>query len=246
MTQISFAAKVEDGKIVKLDNSVLYAYLPTSVNDFGFNFIVNADFLLAANREQLHVKKIWNQFLFSEIGKLLIDWVASLSTVIPSYLELLPSNLLNEEEMGTLSLSPFFNKAFTEALENKSFIRVSDEEAVKQEEIVIDKTGLSKIIGSELFLNILGSDKHLPSDSIDKSVFNNKIFEKVEKVTLDTVIPKMIGNTRFVEWFKSTDDENRNDFYNWLISKDCDRRRANIMSLVDNLPIYKFGDMFLQ
>lgn len=22
----------------------------------------------------------------------------------------------------------------------------------------------------------------------------------------------MIGNTRFVEWFKSTDDENRNDF----------------------------------
>lgn len=114
--------------------------------------------------------------------------------------------------MGTLSLSPFFNKAFTEALENKSFIRVSDEEAVKQEEIVIDKTGLSKIIGSELFLNILGSDKHLPSDSIDKSVFNNKIFEKVEKVTSDTVIPKMIGNTRFVEWFKSTDDENRNDF----------------------------------
>lgn len=244
MTQISFAAKTEDGKIVKLENSVLYAYLPTSVNDFGFNFIVNADFLLAANREQLHVKKIWNQFLFLEIGKLLVDWVASLSKMIPSYLEILPNSLLNEEETGALSLSPFFNKAFTEALENKSFIRVSDEEAVKQEEIVIDKTGLSKIIGSELFLNILGSDKHLPSDSIDKSVFNNKIFEKVEKVTSDTVIPKMIGNTRFVEWFKSTDDENRNDFYNWLISKDCDRRRANIMSLVDNLPIYKFGDMF--
>ena len=33
-------------------------------------------------------------------------------------------------------------------------------------------------------------------------------------------------------------------FYNWLISEDCDRRRANIMSLVDNLPIYKFGDVF--
>lgn len=112
MTQISFAAKVEDGKIVKLDNSVLYAYLPTSVNDFGFNFIVNADFLLAANREQLHVKKIWNQFLFSEIGKLLIDWVASLSTVIPSYLEILPNSLLNVEETGTLSLSPFLQQNF--------------------------------------------------------------------------------------------------------------------------------------
>ena len=98
---------------------------------FGFNFIVNADFLLAANREQLHVKKIWNQFLFFEIGKLLIDWVASLSTVIPSYLEILPNSLLNEEETGILSLSTFFNKAFTEALESESFIRVSDERSRK-------------------------------------------------------------------------------------------------------------------
>lgn len=56
-TQISFAANITDEGIKQIDNSVLYAYLPTTVNDFKFNFIVNADFLLAANREQLHTKK---------------------------------------------------------------------------------------------------------------------------------------------------------------------------------------------
>lgn len=50
-TQISFAAIISDEQIGQIDNSVLYAYLPTTVNDFKFNFIVNADFLLAANRE---------------------------------------------------------------------------------------------------------------------------------------------------------------------------------------------------
>ena len=45
------------------------------------------------------------QFLFLEIGKLLVDWVASLSKMIPSYLEILPNSLLNEEETGALSLS---------------------------------------------------------------------------------------------------------------------------------------------
>ena len=77
--------------------------------------------------------------------------------------------MLNEEETGTLSLSPFFNKAFSKALKIESFIKVTDEEAVKQEEIIIDKTGLSKIIGGDKFLEILNSEKHLPSEDIGVS-----------------------------------------------------------------------------
>ena len=240
MTQISFAAKVEDGKIVKLDNSVLYAYLPTSVNDFGFNFIVNADFLLAANREQLHVKKIWNQFLFSEIGKLLIDWVASLSTVIPSYLEILPNSLLNVEETGTLSLSPFFNKAFTEALESQSFIKVTNEEAAKQEEIIIDKTGLYKIIGADKFLEILNSEKHLPSEDINHSVFDNKIFEGIERITIDKAVTKMSGNEKLISWYQSASEEKQTEFFNWLIE-----HKDKCATIIKSLPIIQFGKDFI-
>ena len=240
MTQISFAAKVDDGKVVKMDNSVLYAYLPTSVNDFGFNFIVNADFLLAANREQLHVKKRWNQFLFGEIGKLLVDWVASLAKVIPSYLELLPINMLPEEESGTLSLSPYFNKSFAEALASTSFIGINGEESVKQDEIIIDKTGLSKIIGSELFLNILGSNKHLPSDSIDKSVFNNKIFEGIERITIDYAVLKMMGNNKLISWYQSAVEEKQTEFFKWLIE-----HKDQCAAIIKTIPIIKFGKEIL-
>lgn len=63
-------------------------------------------------------------------------------------------------ETGALSLSSFFNKSFTKALESESFIKVTEEEVVKLEEIIIDKTGLSKIIGADKFLEILNSKKH--------------------------------------------------------------------------------------
>ena len=46
------------------------------------------------------------------------------------------------------------------ALESESFIKVTEEEVVKLEEIIIDKTGLSKIIGADKFLEILNSKKH--------------------------------------------------------------------------------------
>ena len=240
MTQISFAAKTEDGKIVKLENSVLYAYLPTSVNDFGFNFIVNADFLLAANREQLHVKKIWNQFLFLEIGKLLVDWVASLSKMIPSYLEILPNSLLNEEETGALSLSSFFNKSFTEALESESFIKVTEEEVVKLEEIIIDKTGLSKIIGADKFLEILNSKKHLPSEDINHSVFDNKIFEGIERITIDNAVTKMSGNEKLISWYQSANEEKQTEFFNWLI-----QRKEKCATIIKYLPIIQFENEFV-
>ena len=240
MTQISFAAKTEDGKIVKLENSVLYAYLPTSVNDFGFNFIVNADFLLAANREQLHVKKIWNQFLFLEIGKLLVDWVASLSKMIPSYLEILPNSLLNEEETGALSLSSFFNKSFTEALESESFIKVTEEEVVKLKEIIIDKTGLSKIIGADKFLEILNSKKHLPSEDINHSVFDNKIFEGIERITIDNAVTKMSGNEKLISWYQSANEEKQTEFFNWLI-----QRKEKCATIIKYLPIIQFENEFV-
>ena len=240
MTQISFAAKVEDRKLVKIDNSVLYAYLPTSVNDYGFNFIVNADFLLAANREQLHVKKIWNQYLFSEIGKLLVNWLTSLSTVIPSYLEILPKSLLNEEESGTLSLSPFFNKAFTEALKSESFIKVTDEKAVKQEEIIIDKTGLPRIIGAEKFLEIINSEKHLPSEDINHSVFDNKIFEGIERITIDNAVTKMSGNDTLISWYQSSTEEKQTEFFNWLIE-----HKEKCANIIKSLPIIQFGKEYI-
>lgn len=78
-TKITFAAKIKDGEIVPLENSVLFTYLPTKVGNFNFPFLVNADFLTTASRESIHFKNVWNRFLFSKIGELLVEWTETLT-----------------------------------------------------------------------------------------------------------------------------------------------------------------------
>ena len=244
LTQISFAAKVENGEISKMKNSVLYAYLPTSVNDFDFPFIVNADFLLAANREQLHVKKIWNQFLFREIGKLIVTWVASLAKVIPSYLELLPIDQLSEEESGALSLSSFFNKSFVEALDSTALILGEGDKLVKKDEIIIDKTGLSKIIGAEKFCQFLGTEKCLPSEKIDNKILEGDIFEGIDILKFDDVIVPITNNPDFNNWYITASEETKNELFRWIEDNNKITRQNKLQSFVSNLPLFQFGEEY--
>ncbi|MBR5831033.1 MAG: hypothetical protein IKY79_00285 [Bacteroidales bacterium] len=242
-TQISFAALITDGQIKQLDNSVLYAYLPTSVNDFKFNFIVNADFLLAANREQLHTKKIWNQFLFQQIGKLLIDWGKSVSAHIPTYLKVFPTIKLPEEEAGHLALSSYFNSSYKSALESEAFILNHKGELAKQDEIIIDKTGLAEIVGADLFCQLLQTEKCLPSEKIDSKILEEDIFEKIDLMKFDTIIDIITNNEEFNEWFVSADEEYKNLLYKWINKQDVSSdRNTKLKKLVSNLPLFQFDN----
>ena len=243
-TQISFATLITNGQVGQLNNSVLYAYLPTSVNDFKFNFIVNADFLLAANREQLHVKKLWNQFLFQKIGSLLIDWCKSISAFTPTYLNLLPLTQLPEEETGHLTLSPYFNSSYRSAIESEAFIVNHKGELAKQEEIIIDKTGLSEIVGAYLFCQLLKTEKYLPSEKIDSKILEEDIFEYIEVLGFDDVIEAITSNSKFNDWFVSATDEQKAMLYKWIEDNNIRSRKDGLESFVANLPLFLFGQEY--
>lgn len=55
----------------KYNSLTVYAYLPTEMRS-GLPFLINADFLLAANRESINNTK-WNQWLFEELGNFLVE-----------------------------------------------------------------------------------------------------------------------------------------------------------------------------
>lgn len=244
-TQISFAANITDEGIEQIDNSVLYAYLPTTVNDFKFNFIVNADFLLAANREQLHTKKTWNQFLFQQIGKLLVEWGKSISAFSSTYINVFPTKELPEEETGHLALSSYFNSAYKSALESESFILNHKGELARQDEIIIDKTGLSEIIGADLFCQLLDTKKCLLSNKIDSKILEEDIFEKVELLRFDDVIEAITDNNSFNEWFITATDEQKLTLYKWIIDNNNTTSRTNeLNSFVSNLPLFQFGEEY--
>jgi len=143
-TEISFAAKIENGKIkeVKGEESLIFTYLPTKVTDFEFPFLVNGSFLTNASREGIHEDRVWNIWLFQLIGEKIFDWLELLSRSKYKYqiLHLLPNkfnSLYNELKIS-------FDGAFVSFGKSKCFIPNKSSELRKAPDILIDKTGLSE------------------------------------------------------------------------------------------------------
>ena len=143
-TEISFAAKIENGKLkaIKGEESLIFTYLPTKVIDFEFPFLVNGSFLTNASREGIHEDRVWNQWLFQLIGEKIFDWFESLSQSKYKYqiLHLLPNKF--NSIYNDLKIS--FDKSFDTYGKYKCFIPNKASQLKKAPEILIDKTGLSE------------------------------------------------------------------------------------------------------
>lgn len=239
-TKISFAAKIDNGTICPIDDAVLYTYLPTKVDDFGFRFLVNADFLTTASREQIHFKNIWNRFLFIQIGKLLLDWIKSLKDY-KGALSLLPTHIDDTDNL----LANDFYKALIQSMSNISFIKGHKENMLAIKDIMLDKSGLSHIIGKDLFCEIVNPEKSLPFDEKDEEALKeSSLFEDIEVIKPLSVLEKIKLIVPFHKWFLAASGEQKRAFYDWLISINTEKRRPAIESLVENLPIYKFGESY--
>lgn len=237
MTRISFAINYSAGRIEKVANSVLFTYLPTKVGAFSFPFLVNADFIVNSSREYIHDNNIWNEFVFDRMGEKTLEWIVSLSDK-PNYLAALPTLL-------TEYISPLQEKyyqSYKSALKSLPFILNHKGTLSKQTEIVFDRTGLSTIVGADLFCKLLGLEKLLPSESINNTVFNGEIFADVESLEFDEVIVAVTNNTEFNRWFITLDDEQRERLYQWIfIQFDSDSSREDKLKMfVSNLPIFHF------
>ena len=90
---LSFAIALDDkGKLKRLDKAVVYTYLPTSFcfGSEGFPFLVNANFITDAGRQQLHKDSEWNKLIFSKIPSEYLTWMRDISTTYKNYWEVLP------------------------------------------------------------------------------------------------------------------------------------------------------------
>lgn len=240
-TKITFAAKIEDGSVCPIKDAVLYTYLPTKVNDFGFVFLVNADFLTTASREQIHFKNIWNKFLFNQIGSLLLDWIKSLKDY-KGALGLLPLKVDNTENL----LANAFYSSLKVSLSESAFIVSHKGDLLSIKDIMLDKSGLSQIIGKDLFCQLVDNQKSLPMYEQDEvALKNNELCPNIAAITTLAVLPKLTNNSLFKRWFVESDETTKGQFYDWLLKKNTEQRKASIVKLVSSLPIYKFGDNYL-
>lgn len=239
-TEITFALPINaDGKIQPIPGKAnsFFAYLPMDESRFHLPFYVNADFILMSNREGVQCDNPWNYFLFYHIGAKILDWVKLYATSDqPDYLKLLPREKFNETDSSLRQLSSYFNKGYLNSLETSSFILGDDNALHTQEEIIIDETGLSDIIGAEAFRKILGAQRHLPHSAIDSTPLKADIFSKIMKVKFENMIPVLTKRIAIIkDELSKLDSEALSVFYKWI-----SENKANCQCLIPNLPVFKF------
>lgn len=239
-TKVSFAAMLKDGIVTPLpkEQSILFTYLPTKVDSFEFPFLINADFLTTASREDIHYKNNWNIFLFSNIGKKIVEWAILMADKTDGYLNLLPTKeLVADEQESKYQLVCAFNSAYKDALESEAFIRDSDGKMRKQEEIIVDKSGLSSIVGHTVFCSIISTAKTLPNASLNIQVLSKKIFSKIERIDDSAVVEGIKKHTSLLaSWMKTASSISLSSLYTWLINNIEISR-----PLINDLPIFSFG-----
>lgn len=149
--EVTFSVKVgDDGKFVPLENSVVYTYLPTSYGGLGVPYLINANFLTDAGRQQLQKDSEWNKLIFREAPRLFLKWVSTISHKHPEYYKILPKRFRFHDELSGI----FFN-SLSEAIKDIAFlpsVRVSGK-TVLVSDAYIDRIGLSKVFGVEKFLS---------------------------------------------------------------------------------------------
>lgn len=241
---ISFVAKTDKGFISPdssktQEYSSFFAYLPLNEKRFSLPFYVNADFVLTSDREKIQGENEWNQYLFANIGDRLVRWVASLAESDNSeYLNLLPNELFDENSSDTSKLSLKFNVSYRKALSTIPFILNSREEVVGYDEIVIDVSGLSQIIGEDAFCRILGTQKSLPSSSIEWKNLTKGIFSKmISSYNTEDVVNCNNFVQEVSSWLSSATDEEKGLFIEWAVEN-----VEKCCSKLSFLPFFTFGE----
>ena len=150
--EISFAIALDkDGCIVPLKDAVMYTYLPTSYS-IGLNFVVNANFITDAGRQQIAKDCVWNEFIFSQIPGLYLNWIAEdVALHYSDWYKVLPHILELDDE-----LSHAYSQALSEAIKCVPFVKTINGRMVLVKNAICDYID----INSNIPLNVLNNFVH--------------------------------------------------------------------------------------
>ena len=172
--KISYAYKVEGGKVKPLVDSTLFNYLPLSIS-LGFPFLVNSDFIPDGDREELYLNT-WNEYLMTEIGRYLPKFISDIVFQKIGSFHLLPDSAQNNFQNSKWNqLYEWFLQGYVESLTGENpiaFIPTKSGSLETLSNVLIDETGLFELLGDE-FSKLTG---------ISEKLIDSKVGEGVEKI----------------------------------------------------------------
>lgn len=217
--EISFAIALDnDGKIVPLKDAIIYTYLPTSFS-FGFEFVVNANFITDAGRQQLIKDCEWNKFIFSQIPGLFLNWIKD--EIAPNhkdwYKVLLPFKTTSDD----LTLS--YSTALETSLRDIPFIRSLSQNQITVDSALFDKIDFAKAIPSHIF-NIVVR-KHISNKVSLDTLVNTDAYASLKKYGIND-IPLSIVNLfidNALDYINQLSDREILSFLVWLHNFSTDK-----------------------
>ncbi len=236
---ISFAIALDkNGRINKIADTQnnIFAFLPTTINDYTFPFIVNANFITDAGRQNLHQDYVWNQWLFEEMPKHYIKWMAEIAKKGNYGLDFLKVISLKAGSYDTLSQC--YNKGMEHAIETIAFLPNGGNLIRITDAIYDDSQIFSSCLSPELLIsylqannkyykksNILSTDyatyiKQLNALSV--YIFDNNELDDFLKSKIFSTSHSLSENATLITYLSkkyplhtATEEDNLNDIY-WL------------------------------
>lgn len=200
-TELCLAFPLDD--LENLEKMDVFAYLP--LRSFGFKFIIQADFVVPASRQDINQDNEWNQWLAKQIPFLFIKCLEKLKNhkffhqdplfYLSTFLKFVP---LENEILGFFQHVP---KQIFDLLKNENFLPIETESNSlvfkKPFECVITDDCIREILSSDMLKKYSGRyflSKNL--NSVDKKLFFklgvqylgiNELLEFLEQVFTETI-----------------------------------------------------------
>lgn len=211
--EISFAIALDkDKNIIPLSDAVMYTYLPTSFS-FGLNFIVNANFITDAGRQQIVKDCAWNEFIFAQIPGSYLNWIReSVAKTYSDWYTVLPPYSKSEDE-----LSEAYSAALKDALNTIPFIKAVNGDMVLLQEALTDNIGLNSAIPPKIFNSFVHANilKNTNAFSLVSSEIGQAL-QKMYDVANITTEHVYIILEKANEYLKNLTDEEMLTFLMWL------------------------------
>ena len=235
--EISFAIALDKDKnknIIPLSDAVMYTYLPTSFS-FGLNFIVNANFITDAGRQQIVKDCAWNEFIFAQIPGSYLNWIReSVAKTYSDWYKVLPPYSKSEDE-----LSEAYSAALKDALNTIPFIKAVNGDMVLLQEALTDNIGLNSAIPPKIFNTFVHANilKNTNAFSLVSSEIGQAL-QKMYDVANITTEHVYIILEKANEYLKNLTDEEMLTFLMWLrgLSQDLNNDFKRSVSCASILP----------
>ena len=171
--EISFAVQTNKNVVVRLKDTSVFTFLPTSYRALQQPFLINSNFITDAGRQQLHQESEWNKLIFKKIPELYLDFVSKFSRKYSNYTEVLPTIYpANDTLVGV------YRNELQKAFDSIAFVpNRNGNRLLKIGDVLVDKTGISNgFIPIERMLRHLNikNNSHFTDDSF---VENEEIIE---------------------------------------------------------------------